>query len=81
MSLTPLLLFDRARRYRDQADRARQLARCVPTRQVAYGLVTLARNLERKALRMERISAGLAVRQQQDANGPLARSRPAAAPN
>jgi hypothetical protein len=81
MSLTPLLLLDRAHRYRDQADRARELARCVPTQQVAYGLVALAHKLQRKALRLERISAGLAVRQQQDANGPLARSTPAAAPN
>jgi hypothetical protein len=67
MSHTPLLLLDRACRYRLQAARAREVARHVRSAGVALSLFDLARTLEHKALRLERLSAATALRHPQDA--------------
>ena len=68
MSHTPLLLLDRACRYREQAAKAREVARHVPSAGVARSLFDLAHTLERKALRLERLSAAAALREPQNAN-------------
>jgi hypothetical protein len=69
MSVIPLVLLDRALRYREQATKARQLACGVASHQVARGLSDLARTLERKAMRAERMSAVLQVKEQRGHHG------------
>jgi hypothetical protein len=68
MSQMSLLLLDRALRYRQQANKARTLARGVPSEGVGWGLVRLAQTLERKATRLERMSGVTEIRERRRAN-------------